>query len=89
MSIFPHDVEVTNGEDIAHFLGMSSLKGHATHFHDNILLYNIRTDHVCDFNTWDVYTQNPWSSGRLQIVLILSRFEVVLIQPYLFSSFTW
>ncbi len=35
------------------------------------------------------YTQNPWSSGRLQILLILSRFEVVLIQPYLFSLFTW
>ncbi len=39
-------------------------------------------------------TQNPWSSGRLQILLILCRFEVVLIQPYLFSfhsmyAFSW
>ncbi len=44
--------------------------------------YNFENKHRC-------YTQNPWSSGRLQILLILSRFEVVLIQSYLFSSFTW
>ena len=40
-----------------------------------------------ELNNLNCYcTQNPWSSGRLQILLILSRFEVVVFVVHMVST---